>query len=663
MKLKKHILIIVGFAITINGFSQSGTIKGAVKKYDNFSYIKTSEILGKVAADGYKSVDLFQKLGNSFYFNNKMEDASKWYGELMKLEDTDLGTEKIDAEYYYRYSQALKSINKYDEADKWMQKFSIAKSNDLRSKSFLGKRDYLTSIENISENFAIRNMDINSAASDFGSNQYKNQLIFASSRTPGKIYKWNEQPFLELHSATKQDDGSYSNVQKFDETINTKFHESTVSFSPTDDVMYFTRNNYTKKRLRRDGKGVNRLKMYRAKLQDDESWGDVKPIHFNSADYSVAHPTVNAKGTKLYFASDMPGTIGASDLYAVDINEDGSLGTPKNIGALINTEAQETFPYINSRGDLYFSSNGLTGLGGLDVFMVRDFETKFEKHVPFVVENVGRPINSSKDDFGYYENLGTEEGFFTSNRDGGKGDDDIYEFKIPDCLQDIEGLVLDENTKKLITGATVRLFEASGKEINQIIVGSDGKYMFKDISCEKEYLVRVEKEDYTTDEDRIITSKNRKEKLSLNLEIKIDNVEIEPCDDLAKILDIPIIHFDFNKYKVRFDAEVEMQKILVVLNKYPTMHIAIRSHTDCRGTLAYNESLSNNRAQATKKYLIEKGISSSRLTAKGFGESRLVNDCGCEPLNKSGCSEVEHQTNRRSEFIITSIDGKTCDEN
>ena len=662
MKLKKHILIIASFALTITGFSQTGTIKSAAKKYDNFSYIKTSEILEKVAADGYKSVDLFQKLGNSFYFNNKMEDASKWYGELMKLEEAGLATEKIDAEYYYRYSQALKAIENYEEADKWMQKFSNRKSKDLRSKSFLGKRDYLASIENNSESFAVINMDINTATSDFGSNQYKNQLIFASSRSSGKIYKWNEQPFLELHSATKQDDGSYSNVQKFDKSINTKYHESTASFLPTDDVMYFTRNNYTKKRLRRDGKGVNRLKMYRAKLQDDGSWGDVQSIHFNSEDYSVAHPTVNVKGTKLYFASDMPGTYGASDLYAVDIKEDGSLGTPINIGALLNTEAQETFPYINSKGDLYFSSNGLTGLGGLDVFMVRDFETKFEKHEPFVVENVGRPINSSKDDFGYYENLGTKEGFFTSNREGGKGDDDIYEFKIPDCIQDIEGLVFDENTKQLITGATVRLFEESGKELDQIIVGEDGKYVFNGVSCEKEYLIRAEKEDYTTDEERILTSNNKKEKLSLNLEIKTDKIAFEPCDDLAKILDIPIIHFDFDKYKVRNDAQVEMQKVFVVLNEYPTMTIEIRSHTDCRGSVAYNENLSENRAQATKKYLINKGISSSRLTAKGYGESRLVNDCGCEPLNDSDCSEAEHQENRRSEFIITSIDGKTCDE-
>jgi len=654
MTLKKYILLIVGFVLAFNGYGQSRAIKKAIKKqYNNFSYVKTSEILGEVAAKGYKSVDLFQKLGNSFYFNNKMEDAAKWYGELMALEGTDLATEKIDPEYYYRYSQALKSIQKYDEADSWMQKFAESKSTDLRGKSFLGKRDYLKSIDELSESFAIKNMDINSAASDFGSNQYKNQLIFASSRAPGDIYKWNEQPFLELHAATKQEDGSYSNVEKFDKTINTEYHESTVSFSPDDQVMYFTRNNYTKRRLKKDVDGITRLKMYRASIQKDGSWGDVKAIHFNSDAYSVAHPTVNAKGTKLYFASDMPGTIGASDLYVVDINADGSLGTPTNLGSKLNTEAQETFPYINSKGDLYFSSNGLTGLGGLDIFMIKDFENTFEKRESFVVENVGKPINSSKDDFGYYENLGTQEGFFTSNRDGGKGDDDIYQFVVPDCLQQLEGLVLDEDTKQLITGATVRLFEASGEEIGKMIVGEDAQYTFQDVPCEKEYLVRVEKENYTSDEARVMTSNNRKEVLNLDLEIKADKVEIAVGTNLREAINLNPIYFNFDKSKIRPDAEVELQKVIAVLQQYPNMKIDVRSHTDSRASKSYNDALSSRRNASTIKYIVKVGgIAASRLTGQGYGERQLSNGCS----DGVRCSEDEHQQNRRSDFIIVSID-------
>ena len=654
MTLKKHILLIVGFVIAFNGYGQSRAIKKVIKKqYNNFSYVKTSEILGEVAAKGYKSVDLFQKLGNSFYFNNKMEDAAKWYGELMALEGTDLATEKIDPEYYYRYSQALKSIQKYDEADQWMQKFAENKASDLRGKSFLGKRDYLKSIEEKSESFIIKNMDINSAASDFGSNQYKNQLIFASSRTPGDIYKWNEQPFLELHAATKQEDGSYSNVEKFDKRINTAYHESTVSFTPDDKIMYFTRNNYTKRKLKKDLEGITRLKMYRASIQKDGSWGDVKGIHFNSDQYSVAHPTVNVRGTKLYFASDMPGTVGASDLYVVDINADGSLGTPTNLGSKINTEGQETFPYVNSKGDLYFSSNGLTGLGGLDIFMIRDFENKYEKRESFVVENVGKPINSSMDDFGYYENLGTQEGFFTSNRDGGKGDDDIYQFVVPDCLQQLEGLVIDEDTKALITGATVRLFEASGEEIGKMIVGEDAQYTFQDVPCEKEYLVRVEKENYTSDEARVMTSNNRKEVLNLDLEIKADQVEIAVGTNLREAINLNPIYFNFDKSKIRPDAEVELQKVIAVLQQYPNMKIDVRSHTDSRASKSYNDALSSRRNASTIKYIVKVGgIAANRLTGQGYGERQLSNGCS----DGVRCSEDEHQQNRRSDFIIVSID-------
>ena len=176
-----------------------------------------------------------------------------------------------------------------------------------------------------------------------------------------------------------------------------------------------------------------------------------------------------------------------------------------------------------------------------------------------------------------------------------------------------------------------------------------------------EYLIRGEKETYVSDEKRF-TTPTRTQDLNLQLLLEKDVQEIEPCDDLAKVLDIPIIYFDFDKSNIRYDAEIELQKVLAVLNKYPTMHIDIRSHTDCRGPASYNEKLSDRRAQSTRKYLISKGINEERLTAKGYGESRLVNDCGCEPTNESSCSQEEHQLNRRSEFIITSINGKSCDD-
>ncbi|WP_204346472.1 OmpA family protein [Psychroserpens algicola] len=656
MKTHKIICILALSFVFSMGYAQKGKVRQASKEYDNLAYLKTSEILLEVAENGYKSVDLLQKLANSFYFNNQMKEAAKWYGELMAM------NEDVDSEYYFRYAQSLKSIENYTESDKWMRKFAESDRGDLRGRAFTSTVDYLSMIDEASREFDIVNLNINSEVSDFGTTQYKDQLIFASSRGGGKKYAWNEQPYLDLFSAEKQEDGTYGNVEKLDSDINTKFHESTVAFTPDDNVIYFTRNNYYNKKYKNSEDGTNRLKVFRAILDEDGDWDDVEPVHFNSDEYSVAHPTINVEGTKMYFASDMPGTLGKSDIFEVDINEDGTLGEPVNLGPSVNTEGHETFPFINSEGDLYFSSNGFSGLGGLDVFVIRDFKNKRELNQPMALENVGRPINSPMDDFGYYENIGTKEGFFTSNRDGGKGDDDIYSFIIPDCEQVVEGVVKDQDTQELLPGAKVTLLDADGNPLSQQVVGADASYKFEELECEKEYLIRVELDQFATDEKRFTTPK-KKQDLVIEFDLERDEVVLEPCADLAKILDIPIIYFDFDKSNIRRDAEVELQKVLAVLNKYPTMTIDVRSHTDCRGPAAYNEKLSNRRAQSTRQYLIDKGVSAERLTAKGFGESRLVNDCGCEPSNESSCSEEEHQLNRRSEFIVTSINGEKCPEN
>ncbi len=656
MKTYKIIFILVLSLVFSSGYAQKAKVRQATKEYDNLAYLKTSEILLEVAENGYTSVDLLQKLASSFYFNNQMEQATKWYGELMKM------NEDIDAEYYFRYAQALKSVENYTESDKWMKKFADLDRSDLRGRAFLSTVDYLTMIDEVSKDFEVNNLDLNTAVSDFGTTQYQNQLIFASSRGGGKNYEWNDQPFLDLFSAEKQEDGTYSSVEKLDSDINTKYHESTVAFTPDDKVMYFTRNNYFKKKYKKDEDGTNRLKIFKATLNEYDKWGDVESIPFNGEDYSVAHPTINVKGTKMYFASDMLGTLGSSDIFEVEIKQDGSLGDPINLGPSVNTEGQETFPFVNSQGDLYLSSNGFNGLGGLDVFVIRDFENKRELKQPMALENIGRPINSPMDDFGYYENLGTKEGFFTSNREGGKGDDDIYSFTVPECEQTVEGVVKDQDTEEPIVGAKVTLLDADGNELNQLVVGVNGTYKFEKLECEKEYLIRIEADTYATVEQRFTTPK-KQQKLELKSLLEKDEIELEPCADLAKLLDIPIIYFDFDKFDIRRDAELELQKVLAVLNKYPTMTIDIRSHTDCRGTMSYNEQLSNNRAQSTRQYLVDKGVAVDRLTAKGYGESRLLNNCGCEPKNDSNCSDEEHQVNRRSEFIVTSINGEKCPEN
>lgn len=654
--ISRYISLVCAGMFALSAFAQNGKIKSVEDDYKDFAYVKTSEVLLEVANKGYKSADLFQKLANSYYFRNDMENAAKWYGELFTM------NEVIDPEYYFRYALALKGIENYEESDKWMKKFNELKPEDMRGRAFLSKVDYKSNIEEQSrDDIEIQNLEINTELSDFGTTEYENGIVFASARGGGRKYRWNEEPYLDLYAVEKTENG-FGEVKEIEGKVNTKYHESSAVFSPNGKYMFFTRNNFYRLKYKEDGTGINRLQLYRATLSEDGTWDEIHKVHFNSEDYSVAHPTLNLTGTRLYFASDMPGTFGQSDIFVVDVNDDGTLGEPENLGSSINTEGQESFPFMDTSGNLFFSSTGFPGLGGLDVFKSEELDQKVAagSNRNFPIANVGKPVNSPADDFGYYENLVTKRVYFSSNREGGKGSDDIYTFEVPECEQLVFGTVQDKKTDELIPNATVILFDGEGKEIERKTVGEDAAFEFE-LDCEMEYLIRGEKETFISDEKRFTTPK-KKQELQLQLLLEKDVQEINPCDDLAKILDIPIIYFDFDKSNIRYDAEIELQKVLAVLNKYPTMNIDIRSHTDCRGPADYNEKLSDRRAKSTRQYLIDNGIAADRLMAKGYGESQLVNDCGCEPTNESSCSEDEHQLNRRSEFIITSINGKSCDD-
>ena len=644
------------YACTVFSFTyaQKSKIKKASTEYRDFAYIKTSEILLEVVEKGYKSADILQKLGDSFYFNNKMQEASKWYAELFEQ------NEIVDKEYYFRYAQALKALQNYSESDIWMTKFADANRNDLRAKSFLSTQDYLTKIENSSLDFQLKNLELNSEDSDFGTFLLNDQLIFSSSRGDGIKYEWNQQPYFNLYFAEKNNEEIYNNVSKLNE-LNTKYHESSIAITSDGKTLYFTRNDYFKGKYRKSKKGTNHLQLFRASLGENGQWENIKPCTINSNEYSVGHPTINSSGTKLYFSSDKEGTYGKSDIFVSEINSDGSLSEPENLGQFINTEGRESFPFINSKGDLFFSSDGFNGLGGLDVYVVRDFENKKKLSQPYVLVNLAKPINSSMDDFAYFEDHKSKVGFISSNRPGGKGEDDIYSFPVQECEQTVRGMILDIDTKLPLQGVTVVLLDNESKPLRQELSTTNGSYYFKGLDCDKQYLIRASLKKYSSDEKRITTTYVTNKENIIDFELKRDEIEINPCDDLAKILDIPIIYFDFDQSIIRYDAEMELQKVLVVLEKYPSLKIDIRSHTDCRGLESYNEKLSERRAQSTRQYLIDKGIDSSRIRAKGFGEYMLINHCGCEPDNNSDCSEEEHQLNRRSEFIVTEFKGKKCD--
>ena len=651
MKIKVILLL---FVLSIScGFAQKGKLASADKKYDDLSYIDAIKIYEEVAGKGYKSVDLFQKLGNSYYFNANLLEANKWYGELFAL------GRDVEPEYYFRYAQTLKTFGDYAKANEYLAKFSQKTSVDNRVKIFEENKDYLSDIKRNSGRQKIEDAGINSEYSDYGGSFYKENFVFTSTRDTSGVssmkHKSTNASFYNLYSARVSSEGYLVDSEPLSKKVNSKFNESSAVFTKDGNTMYFTRNNYTNGKQRKDAAKTTLLKLYKATKGDGGEWTNVEELPFNSNEYNCAHPALSPDDKILYFASNMPGTVGQSDIFKVSINDDGSFGTPESLGGGINTEARETFPFVSDENEIFFASDGQLGLGGLDVFSVKIYEDGSMSKV----FNVGSPVNSSKDDFAYLIDSKTKFGFFSSNREGGKGNDDIYKFveQIPlpyNCKQVVSGVITDEETKEVLASAKVTLFDEDMKVISDMIANEKGEYKFEELECEKTYFVRAEKKAYETVETSVVTGSTPGEtpvKLPITKRIK----QVGVGSNLAEVFDIKMIYFNLDQSNIRPDAALQLEKILQVMKQHPTMKVDVRSHTDCRQTAEYNLELSDRRVKSTIAWLVESGISANRLTGRGYGESQLVNDCGCEPTNESKCSEEEHEINRRSEFIIISM--------
>ena len=647
--MKRQLLLCLAITsfLSNSGIAQKAKIAAADKKYNSYAYIDAIQTYERLAEKGYQSVEMFEKLGNAYYFNSDFEKAAQFYEKLYQLQS------ELAPEYFYRYAQSLKAIGKEKEAATILAKFENKSSDDSRSKRLKNNTDYLEDIKANVGIYTIENAGINSKYSDYGSTIVDNKLIFTSARDTGGVgqrkHAWTGEHFTNLYAAGVNGELIPSNPVRYDANVNSKFHEATPVFTKDGNTMYFTRNNYLDGKKGKDANKVMLLKIYKATLVNNR-WTNVTELPFNSNNFSTAHPALSPDEQTLYFASDRPGTIGQSDLYKVAINSNGTYGEPINLGVEINTEGRETFPFVTKDNQLYFASDGHPGLGGLDVFT-----TKINNDGSFgEVENDGAEVNSPKDDFGYYRDSEINKGFFSSNRDGGLGSDDIYRFtSIDKCKQILKGIVTDSVTGETLAGVQLILLNKQYKVIAETTSDALGYYAF-DVNCRRIYHVRANKKDYTSKETKLRTPEVTGEtKLDIQLESTICRVAVG--DDLGKCFGIKMIYFDLDKSNIRKEASLDLAKILDVLIQNPTMKLDIRSHTDCRQTAKYNMALSDRRAKATIAWLVSKGIDSSRLTGRGYGESQLINDCGCEPTNASNCTEEQHQMNRRSEFIITAL--------
>ena len=625
--------------------AQDQEISKANDTYNDYAFMDAIGSYEGLLKKGYTKEEIYKNLGNSHYMNAEYKSASNWYEKLFQIEGSQQYTDEM-----YRYAQSLKSLEDYSGSDQWMRKLEAIKSSDNRAAKFENNVNYLSEIDKASGRYQVKSLSINSKESDYAPSFLGDQLIFSTARDTGltgnHIHKWNNKPFSNIYQASLSGNDQYVNASGFSKALNTKAHESSAVFTKDGKTVYFTRNNDTKGNFSRDKDGVSRLKLYRGTLQGD-SWTNITELPFNSDNYSVAHPALSPSEDKLYFASDMAGTLGASDIFVVDINSNGGFGVPKNLGSIVNTESRETFPFVSEDNLLYFASDGHPGLGGLDVFATE----LTAKNGDYQVKNIGRPVNSKEDDFSFVINGTTKKGFFASNRDGGKGDDDIYAFTESEplafkCESALTGIVKNKENGTILPNATVRLLNQSGKQMATTVADAQGKFNMP-LDCDISELTAIASMSKFEEGRELFTPEQQGSQVELLLTpIK---VVVAPREELAKALSLRIIYFDFDKDFIRSsDARPELDRVVDFMNQHPTIKVAIESHTDSRGNDSYNQELSDRRANSTMDYIISKGISSQRLTAKGYGESQLTNSCS----NGSACDETQHDLNRRSEFVI-----------
>jgi len=774
----KHVITctIILSLLAFSASAQSGRMKRANKKMEEYSYIEAIELYNQILEKEDNSeakvniATAYRKIGDA-------ENAEYWYSQVVRLPEA-------ESVHYLFYGQMLQRNGKCALAKEWYTKYIEEVPDDMRGQYLVRACDYEEElmIKNAGI-YQIKQTPFNTNGDDFGPTYYKDGVIFASERDKGGAIKrehtWTGMPFLELYyvkaeeQKSKDDDSGlcgdfqYSEPTKFSKKINSKYHDANATFSSDQSEIFFTRNLTISGKTGRSEEGAICLKIFSAKSDGGDGWTEMEGMPFNSDEYSVAHPTLTTDGTRMYFSSDMPGGFGGMDIYYTD-RENGRWGPPMNLGPGINTEGNEIFPYYHSNNILYFSSDGHIGLGGLDIYSMEDKgDDTFGE-----VTNIGYPINTISDDFSITLNEDGTCGYFSSDREGGAGRDDIYSFKkmaspievlvvdakteepiqgasvINDCTGetmttsadgkvllemkmnicckfeasaetymsnseegctkdipvgekvfvtiplsqeskfDLEGIVFDDITNLPLEGATIILkSDCEGEEDQVITTDETGSYYFElgDDCC---YTLVGEKEDYLRDviENQCTRGLDTSTTLLVNLNLAPINTDGEeqivdtPEDMVSKngkdgvttneppdfgftpapgpISFLVHIYYDFDRATIRPEAEPELEKLLSVINNNPEYVIEIGSHTDSRGSFAYNKRLSQRRANSVVRWLVDHGVSKEQLKAVGYGEKINVNNC----KNYVRCSEDKHQLNRRTEFKVVGKVGEEMQE-
>lgn len=827
-KLYKKIgLICLIFLLPAVCFAQKRLAK-ANRLYDNLSFAAAVPEYERALKSDPDNSEALLKLAHCYRLINNTLKAEKWYSKVVELKEA-------KPAHMMFYTQALMSNGNYTEAEKWIQRYSKVAGKNDRTERILQSLQHLNSLVEDSMNYSVQKLSINSPQSDVCPVYYEDGIVFVSSRKRiemvQRTHEWTGLPFLSLYFS-KGSENTFSNPELFAPALHTKFNNGSICFNKTFDELYVTRNNIDEGKIGRSDSGIIKLKIYSFK-RSGSKWKNETSFQFNSDQYNCAHPCLNNEGSKLFFASDMPGGFGGMDIYICSKTEKG-WGQPVNLGPDVNTSANEGFPFIDGKDGIYYSSDGRGGLGGFDIFYSPLIRNGYA-----AVVNLGFPVNSSGDDFGWTQNSDGTEGYFSSNREDKNENDEIYSFKRAAILLNV--LVYDEKSKLPLSASTVKIMESGrqkkvlmssdsgyinflmtpGKNYQFItekekyipdstgietksmaiastqnlsvslkkliirmnfkgqlldndrnktgmggvivklidkatgeeriaITNADGTYEFPDVPIDANYTLESRKGKFasepvdisstdmanykvgaqdkefadklnslssltrditrTTLKGRILNNNNDKTGMAgvlvrlLNKKSKVarttitdedgnykfegvlidaqyfldamkDNYVMLPIDlgpedlmsnkalstniemsNTSDVIKIDKFYYDLDKFEIRPDAKLVLDKLVDLMKTHPEMKIELRSHTDCRYTKAYNKKLSNKRAQAAVEYLVDNGIKTSRLKAKGYGESLPVNVCECEDEKLStSCTDAQYQENRRTEFKIISM--------
>lgn len=598
-------------------------------------------------------------IAESYRLSNRLKEAEAYYA---KAGGRGINNDSI---LFFR-AQALKADGKYAEAKNAYKDLINTTSIDAlkdRARGEMDGIDYLAKLDEKQSYYKVKNLEaINSPASEYSPVYLNSELYFTSSRGDGKIYEAEGKPFTDLYKVTtKGANVEMNTMTKLPNGINEDVrNEGCVTFSPDGKTMVFAKGNSEKKK----GGGVD-VDLYISRFRNNV-WSEPIPININTVIKSEADgdarnfswdssPAFAPDGRTLYFASNRKGGYGGTDLYSAQMDSRGRFSRVRNLGPEINTPGDEMFPYVAEDVKLYFASDGHPGYGGLDLFVVKRVNGKT------AIENLGQPMNSLGDDFSIFL-FRPDRGFFTSNREGGKGDDDIYTFVNEDpnlkvvnyYLQGIAYYKDKEDKLQILPNAKVSLLDAEGSNMQDYQTGNDGKFLFRVYENEDYNLLGeadgylVKREEYSTKGKSVdpSTLKNLITNITLDTTIVLDRKEKD------KIFRLDNIYFDFDKHNIRVDAAKELDKLVQLLSDNPEIKIELSSHTDSIGSLDYNLELSQRRAESSVNYLIQHGISPDRLVAKGYGENKPI----ARNTNPDGTDNpAGRDKNRRTEFKILEI--------